>query len=401
MPPEEKPYRVYKGGRQKGKVPAPPRPERAPKQPAESAAGSGAGGRRTYRAGGRPPRRRRRRRWLRILLVLVGLFLVWVVAWGLAGFLALRGGVGSANQRLDPKVERLLTRATGDASNILLLGTDHAATAGREADRHSDSIMLVRADGKRHRIAYLSIPRDLYVDIPGYGRQKINFAYQAGGPALALRTVRALTGLPVNHVAIVDFADFRSLIDAVGGVSVNNPRPILSNRFDCPYKTSAQCEKWEGWRFAKGTIHLNGHQALIYSRVRENRLDPSESDVTRGERQQQVLRAVTGKLTSFGTFTRLPFEGGKLLKPLATDLSAWQFLKLGWVKFRTSGSSTLHCRLGGEGSFVGGLSVIVPDELNRSVIAMFTGDSAPQPPPPGSGAYGPGCVTGNGILGSR
>ena len=67
--------------------------------------------------------------------------------------------------------------------------------------------MLVRTDPSTNRIAYLSIPRDLRVDIPGHGADKINAAYQIGGAALAIRTVRDFTGIPVNHVALVDFAE--------------------------------------------------------------------------------------------------------------------------------------------------------------------------------------------------
>ena len=65
------------------------------------------------------------------------------------------------------------------------------------------------------------------------------------------------------------------------------PKPILSNSFDCPYATAARCEAWPGWRFGKGKQTMDGRRALIYSRIRENRLDPSESDITRGERQQR------------------------------------------------------------------------------------------------------------------
>ena len=78
------------------------------------------------------------------------------------------------------------------------------------------------------------------------------------------------------------------------------PAPILSNRFDCPYKTAQRCQQWEGWRFAKGKQHMDGRRALIYSRIRENRLDPRETDLTRGARQQAVMQAATAKLTSPG-----------------------------------------------------------------------------------------------------
>jgi LCP family protein required for cell wall assembly len=255
--------------------------------------------------------------------------------------------------------------------------------------------MLVHTDPGRHLIAYLSIPRDLQVPIPGHSDSKINSAMQTGGPPLAAKTVEAFTGLKVNHIVIVDFASFESLIDKLGGVDINVPKPILSDRFDCPYATSARCQQWQGWRFQKGVQHMDGHRALIYSRVRVNRLDPSESDVTRGQRQQAVLQALAGKLSSMGTLVKLPFVGGDLLKPLTTDLSASQLMQLGWVKFRSSSGSTLHCRLGGDAGNYGGASVITPSEQNGAVIQMIQGHTAPQPPPPGSGPYGPGCVVGS------
>ncbi len=77
------------------------------------------------------------------------------------------------------------------------------------------------------------------VEIPGHGAAKLNAASQLGGPALTLKTVKDLTGLDVNHIAVVNFDRFRELIDSVGGIDVVVPKPILSNRFDCPYATSA------------------------------------------------------------------------------------------------------------------------------------------------------------------
>jgi len=375
----EKPYRVYKGGRTKGKVPTAPRPERQQQ-----------GNDRRTKPPGRPNWRRR--------IVLGALILVvLLVVWTIASYLSFRAGVVDANARLPKTVKAGLAAQEGAlASNpslILLLGTDGDKTAARADARRSDSILLVRTDPGRHRLAYLSIPRDLRVDIPGYGPNKINAAFQLGGPSLTMKTVRALTGLQPNHIVIVDFADFRTAIDALGGVEIDVPKPILSNRFDCPYATDARCRQWQGWRFEKGKQKMSGQRALIYSRVRENRLDPSENDLTRGGRQQDVVDAMTDKLVGPGTFVKLPFIGGDLVKPLTTDLAAGQLMQLGWVKFRANPSRALHCRLGGEPQTVGGESVLVATEENTAAIAMFTGRSAPQPPPPGT-TYGAGCLVG-------
>jgi polyisoprenyl-teichoic acid--peptidoglycan teichoic acid transferase len=383
----EKPYRVYRGGRVKGKVPldrperAAPRNGRAPVPPKVQ----------------RPPRRRRWG-WPKRILVAVVLLLLLVIVWAVIGFLSFRSGVSTANKRLDktaPNIGAALAPDSGSLlghpTTILMLGTDHMNNDQRVADFHSDSIMLLRTDPGKHRLSYLSIPRDLRVLIPGHGDEKINAAMQIGGAALAARTIRNFTGLKVNHVMIIDFHDFRTLVDNIGGIDVDVPEPILSNRFDCPYNAQ-RCATWKGWRFAKGPQHMNGWRAQIYSRIRENQLNPADSDITRGERQQQVIRAVEHKLLSFSRFVKLPFDGSKLVAPLTTDLSAWQLVQLGWVIKRAPGSRALHCRLGGT-SDPSGTSDIIPTEENRPVIGMFTGASAPQPPPPGS-QYQPGCYVG-------
>ena len=136
----------------------------------------------------------------------------------------------------------------------------------------------------------------------------------------------------------------------IGGIEIDVPKPILSNKFDCPYATDARCEIWPGWRFGKGKQKMDGRRALIYSRIRKNQLDAADNDLTRAGRQQAVIEAMTGKLAGPGTFMRLPFIGDDLAKPLTTDLSAGQLMQLGWVKFRANGGRALHCRLGGEPS---------------------------------------------------
>jgi polyisoprenyl-teichoic acid--peptidoglycan teichoic acid transferase len=376
----EKPYRVYKGGRQKGKVPLSAREERKQER---------------NRDRGVVRRQRRPWTWRRWTLVTILVLVVLFVIWAVAGYLSVNSGVADANKRLAPGTTSVLTKQNGlildSPTNILLLGTDHSTNQpGRSTDEHSDSMMLVRTDPSRHRITYLSIPRDLGVTINGV-YQKINGAMQLGGPKLAVETVNQLLGsqLPVNHVAVVDFSSFKQLIDAVGGIDVNVPENILSNRFDCPYSTATRCQQWEGWRFHKGVQHMDGHTALIYSRIRENRLDPSWTDFKRSQNQQAVMQATLAKLASPTRFFSLPFDGSSLLAPISTDLSTWDFVQLAWVKFRAG--DTVHCRLGGSAT---GNGYITGTEENIQVVQEVLGASAPQPPAPGTGLFGPGCVVG-------
>jgi polyisoprenyl-teichoic acid--peptidoglycan teichoic acid transferase len=380
----EKPYRVYRGGRAKGRVPLqrraqPPvrdsRPRTRPAPPVPA------------------PVRRRRRGWgRRIGIGLLVLFLI-ILTWVVASYLMLSGAVEEANQRLPPVP---LDEQTGlvltEPTTILLLGTDSGPGVGRETSRRSDSIMLVRSDPSRGRIAFLSVPRDLRADIPGRGFGKINAAFQFGGPPLALRAVRNLTGLRVNHMLVIDFRNFVQLVDALGGVEIDVPEPIVANKFDCPFKTQQQCDRWPGWRFGAGKQTMNGRRALVYSRIRENRLNPAENDLTRGERQQAVVRAIVDELTSFPTAVKMPWIADDIMAPLATDLSAAQFMQLALVKARSG--SELRCRLGGTPSEVGGESFLIGSEENRNVVLMFLGAAAPQPPLPGSGPFGAGCIPG-------
>src|SRR4029077_6201937 len=112
-----------------------------------------------------------------------------------------------------------------------LLGTDHSIAAARAGDRHSDSITLLRTDPPHHRLYYLSIPRDLRVESPGYGSSKTNTGCQVGGPRRAARTVATYTGIPVNHLVVGNFAEFKDLIDAIcggGGSGGRAPPPQLA-----------------------------------------------------------------------------------------------------------------------------------------------------------------------------
>jgi LCP family protein required for cell wall assembly len=323
------------------------------------------------------------------LLVLLVLF----VAWSVGTYFALASGDAAAQKRLGADAKAALTPQGGlllsHPTNILVLGTDHSSSVARATDDHSDSIMLIRAGGGR--TAFLSIPRDIRAPIPGYGDTKINAAMQLGGPALAIKTIKSWTTLPVNHVVVVDFNGFKKLIDKVGGITVNVPAPVYSNSFDCPY-SAQRCETWKGWRFAKGPQHMNGTRALVYSRIRENRLNAADSDLTRGGRQQAVLQALKSKLLSPGQLLDLPFMGGSLLNPVATDLSAGELMQLVWV-LEARGGSTIHCRLGG--TSLGG-EIISDKPANAQVIDEVMGTQALVPLTKATLAtnlYAPGCST--------
>jgi hypothetical protein len=164
MPGEQKPYRVYRGGRQKGKVPLQARPPRSSAR-ARKEDGS------DFRGPGPVKERKKRSIGRRIAIVLAVLLLV-IVVWGVTSYLSFRSGVKDANNRLPAGTDEALSHQDSlllsTPTDILLLGTDHANQPGHET-QHSDSIMVIRTIPSVHRVVYLSIPRDLRVPIHGVG----------------------------------------------------------------------------------------------------------------------------------------------------------------------------------------------------------------------------------------
>ncbi|MBA2794617.1 MAG: LCP family protein [Thermoleophilaceae bacterium] len=167
---------------------------------------------------------------------------------------------------------------TGNPQTIMLLGSDrrpdNATDGGAGTGARSDTIILVRLDPDRGT-ALMSLPRDLKVQIPGHGTDKINAAYDLGGPKLTLQTVKRLTGLPVNHVINVDFDGFRKAVDALGCIYADIDRRYFNDSADFAY-----INVYPGYQ------KLCGEEALEYARFRHE-----DSDLVRSARQQEILRA--------------------------------------------------------------------------------------------------------------
>jgi LCP family protein required for cell wall assembly len=198
-------------------------------------------------------------------------------------------------------------------STILVLGSDARPPDSKEpgagGPARSDSMMLMHvAAGSVRKV---SILRDSQANIPGHGTQKINAAYALGGAGLAIRTVEDFmgNGLKINHVLEINFQNFPKLIDALGGIDVHLSRCIHSNRFGGKVLI-----------LHKGDQHLTGHQALQYSRVRENKCAPNEDDRARAKRQQQVMSAIRSKLLSPSAFVRLPWVAWAAPRTVRSDM---------------------------------------------------------------------------------
>ncbi|WP_283748616.1 LCP family protein, partial [Bacillus cereus] len=165
--------------------------------------------------------------------------------------------------------------------SILLLGVDER---GNEKGR-SDSLILITLNPKNNSMKTVSIPRDTYTEIVGKGKSdKINHAYAFGGVDMSVATVEKFLNVPINYYIEVNMAGFKDIVDAVGGVDVNN---------DLEFKQDKH-------HFAKGNIHLTGDEALSFTRMRYE--DP-RGDFGRQMRQRQVMQAVIKKGATFSSLT--------------------------------------------------------------------------------------------------
>ncbi len=205
---------------------------------------------------------------------------------------------------------------TGDAQNILLLGSDTRGPAptslSKIRDQRSDTMVLVHipADGKH---AYMiSIMRDSWVSIPGHGKAKINAAFSDGGVPLTIRVVEGLFKVRIDHVAVVSFSGFSGLTNALGGVTVKNTRDF-SNL---------------GYHFPVGPVKLTGASALAYVRARYPFAD---GDYQRVRDQRAYLMAVAEEFLSKGTLLN-PVKVHDSISTIAPYLLVDSGLNAGYVE---------------------------------------------------------------------
>lgn len=336
------------------------------------------------------------RRILRFVRRAAFVAIVLVVVWATVAFLSFRSAVNERNDAVPADVRAALAPADGPAlaaSHVtLLVGSDtsgYRRKVGGEKNGRADTLLLMRVHVPSRTVSMLSIPRDLYVDIPGYGAEKINAAYANGGLPLAIRTVRSVTNIDVNHVAQIDFDGFKETIDALGGVEIDNPHVVESG-------TCSDCN-FDGrhWRFRAGKQTLSGRDALAYSRIRKvsdatiAANEQEGSDLGRSRRQQRVIDAMVQEIVSKESVLHPRDVPKAVVQPLLTDISAGQMLTFGFGKWWAKDDNSLRCRLGGDGDYRDGESVLIPDEENRAVVRMFLGKQAPVAP---SSPLSAGCV---------
>ena len=232
-------------------------------------------------SGDHEPAPKPKRYWWRFSLGSL-IIVIAVAAATSASILLYIGSIATAlshHNVYNAKLHRYLSKVNGgEPENILILGSDKRANLAEDPGR-SDTTILLRLDPDREAIAVMSIPRDLKVEIPGFGTEKFNAAYTDGGPKLTLQVVKELTGLQINHVVNVDFLGFVRAVDAIGCVYTDIDRRYYHSNVGVP-----PSEQYSEINIKPGYQLLCGKKALEYVRYRH-----TDTDIVRSARQQDFL----------------------------------------------------------------------------------------------------------------
>ena len=259
---------------------------------------------------------------------------------------------------------------------ILLMGLDYRDWASGRGFPRTDSMMLISVDPITGKAAMLSIPRDLWVEIPGFGHERINTAYPSGennrlpggGPELAMRTVESVIGVSIQYYAVIEFGAFERMIDEIGGIDV-----LVTERMKIsPIGRSSI------WLEAEPN-HLDGAEALAYARIRKVTGD----DFGRAQRQQQVAMAVLDRVVGFDMvptlLTRAPALWTELKNGIRTNMTLEQMISFGWMAVQIPKADIVRGVIGppkmvGFHTLPNGQQVIrpVPDQIRILRDQLFT-----------------------------
>ena len=298
---------------------------------------------------------------------MVAVFLVMVV-----GALGVVWALNTGSEVLalaepDHEVTAQLSEPIGRDLTFLVVGSDSREGIedltffGPAGGERGDVIMLVRLDAASGEARILSVPRDLWVEIPGHGEDKINAAFAYGGPSLMVQTIRENLGIDVNHYVEVDFVGFIEMVNELGGIEMTFAHPARDLK--------------SGLDVEAGPQVLDGEQALAFARSRsyeehqgERWVSIDASDLGRANRQQQVVRAILSKLKSPASIAEAGEIAGSMAENMTVDghLAASSIGSLAW-DFRGVLTGGIEGQtLPVYGDTVRGASVVRPDEPEAS-----------------------------------
>jgi len=297
---------------------------------------------------------------------------------------AISGGSEGGGEAVAPRID-LPDWEKKERVTILVLGIDRRE--GEHGPWRTDTMILGTIDPESKTAGILSIPRDLWVPIPGYGESRINSAnfvgdrdkYPGGGPALAKKTVEYNLGVPIHYYVLLDFDGFEKIIDTVGGVDVNVERVLHDETYPDPSPDDPN--RVRTIHFEAGFQHMDGKAALEYARSRL-----STSDFDRSHRQMQIILAVREKALRLNLIPRVPELMVTLADIVQTDLQPGNIITLarlgGEIEQENLQSAIIDHTMTVEHVTPSGAQVLLPirEKIRPVVEELFTSPTPPTLP---------------------
>jgi LCP family protein required for cell wall assembly len=268
-----------------------------------------------------------------------------------------------------------------DVITFLLIGSDKRTGASFR----TDTMVVAILRPKDNQVSLISIPRDLWVYIPGWEMQRINTAYEqgeldgyaGGGAGLLKDTIEYNLGLHIDHTAMVDFDGFRQIVDTLGGIDVPVACAYTDWRLIDPSFDPNNENNWYLYTTPTGVLHMDGDLALWYARSRSK-----SNDFDRGRRQQEVIRAIFARAMSTGTLAKIPQLYSDLNSLVTTDLGLADILKLATLapQFTNANIRSYYIRPPVVSSWItpGGAYVLLPDQTAMSALIQQALTASPQ-----------------------
>ncbi len=266
-------------------------------------------------------------------------------------------------------------------TNILLVGSDSPNNEDPETSIRTDSLLIASINREEGTASLLSIPRDLYVYVPGWASTRINTAYahgnqieyEGGGIKLLKDTVLYNFGIPIHYYAQIDFSGFEGIVDSLGGVEVVNSCQLTDWILKEPGLDIDEEDNWEMFTLEPGVHQMDGFTALWYARSRR-----TTSDFDRGRRQQQLIDAIFDKGTDLNLIAQAPAVWNSFQETVKTDMDLGKALQLAAVANSVQENGIQHLSLT-RGEIEGytipesGASVsrLVPDEARKTISRLY------------------------------
>ncbi|PAW30096.1 LytR family transcriptional attenuator [Peribacillus frigoritolerans] len=293
-------------------------------------------------------KKKKKRTWLKVIGIIVLLFILAGGAFAYSVWNSLTKTVDTMHTPIDRTTDKRtkdLALSDQEPFSMLMLGVDE-----RDGDKgRSDTMIVLTVNPQKKSVKMLSIPRDTRTEIVGHGTQdKINHAFAFGGAKMSMDTVENFLDIPIDYYMKINMEGFKDIVDAVGGVTVQNDLDFTS----------------DGIHFAKGTHTLNGKEALAYSRMRHD--DPS-GDFGRQSRQRAIIEAVIKEGASLSSLTKYDEVFAALGNNIQTNLTFDDMMDI-QKNYRDASKSITQSSINGNGTKIDGIYYyIVSDEEKEKV----------------------------------